>query len=128
MVGGLLANGDDALNRREERRAGPKLGAAELRPREPRPSSTCRADGGAAPEEGGARVVPAPARHGHAAAPVEASCAGSRGGVGTGGLPWRLGEGRGDPDGTRRRRGGAGEAVRQTTTAPLAARVSRGND
>ena len=120
VVGGLLAHGDDALNRKEERRAGAKLGAAELRPREPRPSSTCRAGGAAASEEGGARAVPAPARHGHAAAPVEVSCAGRRGGVGTGGLPWRLGEGRGDPAGHRCRRGGAADRRGPTRSESVA--------
>ena len=113
VVGGLLAHGDDALSRKEERRAGAKLGAVELHSREPRPSSACRAGGGGAPEEGGARDVPAPARHGHAAAPVEASCAGGRGGVGTGGLPWRLG---GGTQAQARRCGSdePGEAVWQT--------------
>ena len=120
VVGGLLSHGDDAMSRREERRAGAKLGAAELRPQEPRPSSTCRAGGAAASEEGGARAVPAPARHGHAAAPVEASCAGGRGGVGTGGLPWRLGEGRGDPAGHRCRRGGAADRRGPTRSESVA--------
>jgi len=104
VVDGLLAHGDDALSHKEERRVGAKLGMAELRPREPRPSSTCRALGGAAPEEGGARVVTALARHGQAAALVEASCAGGRAG-------WERAASRGDwARGARRDPG----AVRRT--------------